>query len=101
MSDYDKEKWDEIRKNAFSKSCNPDWPNDVKAISVKGLTLFGLDKELNLYWDGKLIEIKKPLILTGWQKFWALTPIIIGCLVGIQELAGAKCFIAIFGYQCN
>jgi hypothetical protein len=53
--------WERIRSGALSREAPPaEWPEGVRPIALDGMALFGLDKDLALYWDGKLVEIKKP-----------------------------------------
>ena len=69
MSDVD---WELIRKFAISEERPPEWPQNVRAISLKGLTLFGLDEEHRLYWDGNRVEVRNRLSLTLWQRVGAV-----------------------------
>jgi hypothetical protein len=56
--------WDHIRRSAFAPSNTPShWPSDVRPISTEGLTLLGIDRKNNLYWDGELIQT----IPTRWK----------------------------------
>ena len=42
----------------------------------------GVDQEAALYWDGKPVEIKRPLSLTVWQRIGAVA-------VTLSAVAGA------------
>ena len=65
----DKIEWERMRATAFADAETPaDWPRDVKPVSFNGLTLFGVDGQRQLYWDGRPVEIKKLLSLTAWQR---------------------------------
>lgn len=45
-----------------------DWPKHVKAISIKGVGLFGIHEQNgSLYFDGKEVAIKKKLELTWYE----------------------------------
>lgn len=44
------------------------WPGNVKQIGVGDLRRLGIDGENQLYWDGQRVEIRRPLVLTGFQK---------------------------------
>lgn len=72
----DIDEWNEIRKLALSSVSAPNWPSKVKSITIDGLSLIGLDEDLNLYWDGHLIEVKRPLSLTFWQKLGAFITVV-------------------------
>jgi hypothetical protein len=54
------------------KEWEKSWPSDVWTIGVDRLDLLGVDEEGNLYWDGKPIEIRRPLSLTAWQRIGAV-----------------------------
>jgi hypothetical protein len=51
------------------------------------MALFGLDKDLALYWDGKLVEIKKTVSLNRWQNFLANVAAFSALAVAIVEVA--------------
>lgn len=55
------------------------WPNGVKTIGVGDLRRLGIDNENQLYWDGRRIEFRRPLVLTGFQK--AITALVTACAV--------------------
>lgn len=44
------------------------WPSHVWGMDVDRLGHLGYDSDGNLYWDGKPIEIRRPLSLSWWQK---------------------------------
>lgn len=48
------------------------WPAGVRPISLKGLDYLGVSDELELYWDGKPIEVRKRVNLSVAQKFGAV-----------------------------
>jgi hypothetical protein len=64
--------WNGIRDHAISDERPSDWPADIRAISLDGVSLFGLDKNHRLYWDGRLIEMRRTLAFTFWQKLGAV-----------------------------
>jgi hypothetical protein len=49
----------------------PRWPAGVQPIRVADLGRLGIDGENQLFWDGKRVEIRRPLVLTGLQTFVA------------------------------
>jgi hypothetical protein len=55
--------WDEVRGGRYSSSAPPpDWPANVKPISLNGLQLFGVhSRNGTVYWDGKQIEVVRRL----------------------------------------
>ena len=68
--------WDHIRQTAMSPDAPSDWPDGVRAISTNGLALIGLNENFELFWDGKPIEIRKPLSFTFWQKVMATLTVV-------------------------
>ena len=44
------------------------WPDGVTSISYDGIGKLGVDRNQQLYWDGKPVEVKRRLDLTFWQK---------------------------------
>ncbi len=62
--------WDNIRKYKVSGDRHEDWPDDVYAISLEGLTLLGIHKNNNkLYWDGHEI-VTKTVVRLRWLELW-------------------------------
>ncbi|MCF6103853.1 hypothetical protein [Mesorhizobium muleiense] len=55
--------WDEIRKYRYTKGAPPpEWPEGVRAISLEGVTLLGVNPKTNkLYWDGQELATEKRL----------------------------------------
>jgi ABC transporter substrate binding protein len=62
--------WDEIRAFRYSTVAPPPgWPDNVRPISIDGVTLFGIDPATNkLYWDGREIVVRDRLRLGGWSE---------------------------------
>ena len=59
-----------------------DWPEGVRGISIGETDGLGVSESGELYWRGKPVEIRRPLYLSGWQKFGAF-------LVAIFTVIGA------------
>lgn len=55
--------WEQIRTTKFSsESGPPDWPSEVRPVSIDGLALIGINPATNdLYWDGRQVEMRKRL----------------------------------------
>ena len=66
--------WDEIRGVRYSPlTPPPEWPSNVRPISMEGVSLLGIDPATNkLYWDGKEIVVRDRLRLGGWANFLAI-----------------------------
>jgi hypothetical protein len=56
-----------------------DWPDGVKPVGVGDLRRLGIDDRNQLFWDGRRIEIRRPLVLTGPQKI--VTGVVTVCAV--------------------
>jgi hypothetical protein len=63
--------WTHIRAQKISDEPVPtDWPDGVRAISVKGLSLFGIKEATGqLYWDGRQVRIRG-IIRLGKPERW-------------------------------
>ncbi len=48
------------------------WPAHVSSIGMDRLDYLGIDRDGNLYWDGKRVEVRRPLSLTFWQRAGAV-----------------------------
>jgi hypothetical protein len=57
----------------------PGWPNGVTPIQVPDLKRLGINEQNELFWDGRHVEIRRPLTLTRFQKF--ITIIVTFCAV--------------------
>lgn len=81
--------WDQIRRNALSNERAPHWPKSVRAISIDGVSLFGLDERHRLYWDGHPVEVRRTLSLTLWQRLAAITAVVAAVITAISVAATA------------
>ena len=52
-------------------------------IGVDDLGRLGIDKANQLFWDGRRIEIRRPLVLTGFQKSVAAVVTVCAILGGL------------------
>ena len=44
------------------------WPRHVKRIEIADLKRLGISNDNQLFWDGRHVKIRRPLVLTGFQK---------------------------------
>lgn len=44
------------------------WPAGVEQIGLEDLGRLGINKADQLFWDGRRIEVRQSLVLTGFQK---------------------------------
>lgn len=59
------------------------WPKDVIPVSIEDLDRLGINSDNQLFWDGKRIEIRQSLVLTGLQKTVAVVVSICAILGGL------------------
>ncbi|WP_407948007.1 hypothetical protein [Parvibaculum sp.] len=78
--------WDDIRAKAIAGQRPPEWPTDVRAISIEGLSLFGLDSRYQLHFDGKRLLIEKRLDLTWWQTLLAAMASVSALIIAAIEV---------------
>jgi hypothetical protein len=65
----------------------PGWPSGVEPIGVEDLNRLGIDREHQIYWEGRPIEIRKSIVLTGFQKFIASVVTVVGLLAALATFA--------------
>ena len=70
----------------MSESPPPSWPEGVEPIGLQDLNRLGIDSHHQLYWDGNRIEIRRFLVLTTFQKWFAAVAAVIGLLAGIATI---------------
>jgi hypothetical protein len=64
--------WDEVRRHAFHEDRPADWPAHVKAITIHGVALFGMDeRRRRLFWDGREIIIRRRFALGTFERWIA------------------------------
>jgi hypothetical protein len=61
----------------------PKWPPGVEPIGMEDLNR----SERQFYWDGHLIEIRRFLVPTRFQKWFAAMAAIVGLLAGLSTIA--------------
>jgi hypothetical protein len=62
--------WDYIRAQKITNERPDDWPKGVRAISQRGLGLFGIREPTGqLYWDGAQVKTRNMLSL-GTPERW-------------------------------
>ncbi len=71
----------------MSGAPRPKWPEGVEPIGIEDLNRIGIDSECQLYWDGHRIEIRRFLVLTRFQKWFATIAAIVGLFAGLATIA--------------
>ena len=90
--------WEAIRKHARLDARVPDtWPRSVKAISLEGVQLLGLDDDNRLYWDGQEIVVRRRLDLSVWQRIGAVLAVLAAIAAGGGTLVQAGMQAVDFG----
>ncbi len=77
--------WDNIRRHKWAPGTPPsDWPQDVRPISLEGLSLFGMTpNDGKLYWDGKEVVVRSRFRLRGIELFLAAIATIGALMQGV------------------
>jgi hypothetical protein len=86
--------WDEIRAVRYSPlTPPPEWPSNVRPISIEGVSLLGIDPATNhLYWDGKQVVLRDRVVtLGGFERF----------LVALAAVGTVGMFIVELGNALN
>ena len=83
------------------------WPAGVEEISLGDMSRFGVDAQKRLYYDGKPVEIRRRLDLSGWEKTFALLVGLFTILGGIGAIAQGwaaahqwSCQIEVVDWHC-
>ena len=80
--------WDALRRVKWASVDAPsEWDKDVRPISTEGLSFLGIDGANQLYWDGRAVEFRKPLTLSGFQTFLAVIVAVFTVIGGIGSAA--------------
>lgn len=84
--------WNEIRKYKLSDIRPDDWPDGVRAISMKGLGLFGIHQHSGrLFFDGKEVLTRNKVRLGTFER-WIASFAALGTfgnfIVGVGRAAG-------------
>ncbi len=62
-------------------------PDDVAPIGIEDLGRLGIDSTNQLFWDGKRVELRRKLVLTGLQKLVAGVVTVCAILSGLGGFA--------------
>jgi hypothetical protein len=54
---------------------------------MEDLNRLGIDAGRQLYWDGQPVEVRRRLILTRFQKVFAVVVAVVGLLAGLATIA--------------
>ena len=61
----------------------PIWPAGVEPVGIDDLDRLGINDQDQLFWDGRRIEVRRPLNLTGAQKLIAALVTVFAILSGL------------------
>ena len=75
----------------MSGPADPDWPANVKPITVRDLKRLGIGLDNQLYWDGRAVEIRRKLKLTWPQTILAVLAALATIATGVNNLSVFLC----------
>lgn len=88
MTDDSTDEWTTMRENAFAPDRAPEWPPNVRAITLSGLGLLGLDeRNREIYWDGAKVITQKRL--ADFERALAVLGLVFGGMGAASALAVA------------
>src|SRR5262249_42605707 len=93
---------EEVREIPLWKANKEAWPSGVREIRMEEADCLGIDRDGNLYWDGKPIEVKHfwlSLLLTRWQRVAALI-VVVSVLFGAIG-AATQGWVAYQDWACH
>jgi hypothetical protein len=72
MTEEDETRHAEMLKQIPPKDPAPaSWPPGIRQITINESGALGVDRNGDLYWHGKQVEIKRPIVLSRWQTIGA------------------------------
>jgi len=63
------------------------WPTGVEQIGLEDLGRLGINQDDQLFWDGRQVEVRRPLVLTAFQKRLATIVTVRAILGGLGGFA--------------
>ncbi|TPN57578.1 hypothetical protein FJ976_02770 [Mesorhizobium sp. B1-1-9] len=83
------DEWEKVRKHRYSDSDTPpEWPAEVRAISIDGVSLFGVHQSSGeLYWDGHAVVTEKRL--ANYERRLALAVTLATVVMAVVEVLRA------------
>jgi hypothetical protein len=65
------------------------WPPGVRAITADELEAIGVDHQGDLYWHGKHVQVRHPLVLNFWHSLLATGTALSAIALGLIEPYGS------------
>ena len=62
------------------------WPSGVRAITREELDAIGVDHKGDLYWHGKHVQVRHPLVLNFWHSILAGGTALSAMAIGLIEV---------------
>ncbi|MGE4251124.1 MAG: hypothetical protein AB7F09_17185 [Parvibaculaceae bacterium] len=63
------------------------WPEGVRAITADEIHAIGVDQKGDLYWHGKHVQVRHPLVLNFWHGLLAVGTALSAMALGLIEIA--------------
>lgn len=83
------------------------WPEGVEQVGLEDLGRLGINRDDQLFWDGRRIEVRRSLNLTGFQKiitgivtFFAVLGAVGGFVTGLNNASVFLCAREIHWLSC-
>lgn len=76
-----------MKEVPYSEATPELWPDGVRVIGNGEIDNLGIDRNNVLYWNGRVVMIRKRLVLTFWQNVLAAFTAAAATLVAISSIA--------------
>lgn len=63
------------------------WPRGVRAVTADEIHAIGVDHKGDLYWHGKHVQVRHPLVLNFWHSLLAAGTALSAITLGLIEIA--------------
>ncbi len=82
-----KQREEELKQTPHRPPDPATWPNGVRSISIGEADALGVDANGELYWHGKPVEIRRPLVLSKAQAAFAILVSVFAILGAVGSMA--------------
>ncbi|WP_162914446.1 hypothetical protein [Taklimakanibacter lacteus] len=75
----------DVKPAPIRKADKSTWPPGVRAITADELEAIGVDHRGDLYWHGKHVQVRHPLVLNFWHTLLATGTALSAIALGLIE----------------